>query len=210
MPDCWGIPGVDSGASMSSWLSNFVESSRQLSHWSAGLKSHTSIWLPGLLRPDALLSAMLLNASRRGSVPIESLCLRFEVTRKTPEEVTEPPRDGHYVHGLFLEGAKWDDRQSIMAPIERGDGVTPGTHSLADEFQASFMPVLHAHCEAGTNDHGSSEFLCPVFKTKSRLTKLKLVVPLKFLAGSQASWALAGAALLLEAPVLNSGVPTRT
>lgn len=32
------------------------------------------------------------------------MCLSVEVTKKNREDMTAPPREGSYVHGLFMEG----------------------------------------------------------------------------------------------------------
>lgn len=37
-----------------------------------------------------------------------------EVTKKTPEQIDVPSRDGAYVHGLTLEGARWDDKAGLL------------------------------------------------------------------------------------------------
>ena len=34
------------------------------------------------------------------------MSLVCEVTKKNKEEVTAPPREGAYIHGLFMEGAR--------------------------------------------------------------------------------------------------------
>ena len=37
-----------------------------------------------------------------------------EVTKRTPEQIDVPSRDGAYVHGLTLEGARWDDKAGLL------------------------------------------------------------------------------------------------
>ncbi len=36
------------------------------------------------------------------------MSLACEVTKKNKEEMQSPPREGAYIHGLFMEGARWD------------------------------------------------------------------------------------------------------
>lgn len=36
------------------------------------------------------------------------MCLQCDVTKKTREEFSSLPREGAYVHGMYMEGARWD------------------------------------------------------------------------------------------------------
>ena len=36
------------------------------------------------------------------------MSLACEVTKKTKEEMQSPPREGAMIHGLYIEGARWD------------------------------------------------------------------------------------------------------
>lgn len=36
---------------------------------------------------------------------------------------TEPPEDGIYVYGLFIEGAKWDYKEQMIDEQEAGEMV---------------------------------------------------------------------------------------
>lgn len=58
-----------------------------------------------------LRSSSNLNAqvtARQSSLPLDKMTIETHVTTMTsPEQVQEPPADGAFVHGLFLEGARW-------------------------------------------------------------------------------------------------------
>ncbi len=46
---------------------------------------------------------------------INTLIFMFKVLEYSNETIPEPPLDGVYVYGLYLEGAKWDKkRKSIV------------------------------------------------------------------------------------------------
>lgn len=36
------------------------------------------------------------------------MSLQCDVTKKNREDFSVPPREGAYVHGLYMEGARWD------------------------------------------------------------------------------------------------------
>lgn len=44
----------------------------------------------------------------RNEWPLDRMCLQCDVTKKNREDFSVPPREGAYVHGLYMEGARWD------------------------------------------------------------------------------------------------------
>ena len=44
----------------------------------------------------------------RNEWPLDSMGLHCDVTKKVREDFNSPPREGAYVHGLYMEGARWD------------------------------------------------------------------------------------------------------
>lgn len=54
----------------------------------------------------------------------------MQVTKRTPEQIDGASRDGAYVHGLTLEGARWDDKLGQLDESRPKELFCP-------------MPVLH-------------------------------------------------------------------
>lgn len=48
-----------------------------------------------------------------------------EVTKKQPDQVDAPSRDGAYVHGLVLEGCGWDDKAGVLTDSRPKELFTP-------------------------------------------------------------------------------------
>jgi dynein heavy chain len=66
-------------------------------------------WMPGFFFPQGFMTGALQNHARRYQIPIDTLSFRFEVQREThASQVEKPPRDGIYISGLFLDGARWN------------------------------------------------------------------------------------------------------
>jgi len=55
------------------------------------------------------LTGTLQNYARKSHVEIDLLSFEFKILdRINPMNVLEKPKDGCYVYGMFLEGAKWN------------------------------------------------------------------------------------------------------
>merc|ERR1711959_760214 len=80
----------------------------QLVEWSSELVTPLSLWLPGLFNPTAYLTAAMQVTARRTGAPLDQMTTETHVSTFTkPEQAEAAPEDGAYVHGLFMEGARW-------------------------------------------------------------------------------------------------------
>ena len=58
----------------------------------------------------------------------------MEVTKKSPEQIEAPSREGAFIHGLTLEGARWDDKTGQLEDSRPKELLCP-------------MPVMLVRCE---------------------------------------------------------------
>jgi dynein heavy chain len=73
------------------------------------------MWLSGLHIPETYIAALVQTACRDKGWPLDKSTLYTKVTRFTDSsKVTEKPKYGCYIEGLYLEGAGWDLESSML------------------------------------------------------------------------------------------------
>ncbi len=95
-----------------------------------------------------------------------------------------PPREGAYVHGLFMEGARWDLQTGMIAEARLKELAPP-------------MPVIFIKAIPVDRMDGRNIYECPVYKTKMRGPTFVWTFNLKS-KEKAARWVLGGVALLLQ------------
>lgn len=73
-----------------------------------------SVWLSGFFNPQSFLTAIMQSTARKNELPLDKMCLQCDVTKKQKEDFSSAPREGAYVHGLFMEGARWDAQGGVI------------------------------------------------------------------------------------------------
>jgi dynein heavy chain len=203
VPDKWLAAACPSRRSLAPWLANLQQRIAQLQEWiGSAPELPLVLWLPGLFNPQAFLTAVLQTAARKHNVELDSLRITADVTKRTMDTVDAPARDGQFIHGLFLEGARWDF----------GNGVLET--SLPREMYVQ-MPVLTCRAivsaankdpSGGSGSGGGAKagatasgnvFECPVYRTQQRGPTLIFMSPLRTKV-PPAKWVLAGVAMLME------------
>ena len=129
---------------------------------------------------------------------LDNVVLTNKVTRMDRENLKEPPREGIYVYGLYIEGAKI--RNGILDELKVNEKVL--THP---------MPVIHISAESELNVNVNVNlpkqerrqiYYAPVYKKPHRTDRnyvctLKLECPSGDKAGPDL-WILRGVALLCD------------
>ena len=74
-------------------------------------------WVNAFFIPHSFFTAIIQNHSRKHSIPAENLAFSIKVREDGlgEEEIEEAPEDGVYIHGLHIEGARWDSENSCLA-----------------------------------------------------------------------------------------------
>ncbi|KAM4590913.1 dynein axonemal heavy chain 10 isoform 1-T1 [Odontesthes bonariensis] len=129
IPGIWKKLAPDTLKSLANWMSHFKRRYEQYRDWVE--KGEPKVmWLSGLHIPESYLTAMVQAACRKNGWPLDLSTLYTEVTQyRSEEEVSDKPKQGCFVSGLYLEGAEWD--------IEKGCLVRSKPKNLVVE-----LPIL--------------------------------------------------------------------
>jgi dynein heavy chain len=154
IPRLWGQVSYDSLKSLASYeldLQTRIEFMRRWLH--KGRPSAFPLYL--FFFPQGFLTGVLQNHARQYLVPINTLDFSFRIVRDVEcIEKIKAPKDGVYIYGLWMEGARFDREKGHLEESYPGE-------------MFSEMPTVHF---LPTRDHESAKenYLCPVYKTTVR------------------------------------------
>ena len=143
-----------------------------------------STWLSGLFSPQSFLTAVRQTTARKNDWPLDKTVSQTEVTKKSAEEITAATKDGAFIHGLYMEGARWDDKSGSVE------------ESKPKELYAK-MPVVLVKAAVFTGAEQKDTYVCPVYKTQDRGATFVFEAGLRSKT-PQSKWILGGVALLMD------------
>ncbi|CAG7717651.1 unnamed protein product [Allacma fusca] len=184
VPPSWNKVAYPSTLGLASWYADLLLRVRELETWSTDFLLPPAIWLSGFFNPQSFLTAIMQSTARKQELPLDKMCLQCDVTKKTREEMTVAPKEGACIHGLFMEGARWDVMGGCIAESR-----------LKDLFP--LMPVIFMKAITQDKQDNRSTYECPVYKTRSRGPHYVWTFNLR--TKERASkWVLGGVAILLQ------------
>ena len=139
----------------------------------------------------AFLTSMKQEVTRNHSKEnwaLDDVTYSVDVTSyRSAERVNSSPREGVYVDGLFMEGARWDVGAQII------------DKSQPKEMYVQ-MPIITCRAVPADKAESSGIFMCPVYKTQFRGPTYVFSAQLKT-KSPPARWVLASCALILDVGV---------
>uniref|UniRef100_A0A3Q3KDZ6 AAA+ ATPase domain-containing protein n=1 Tax=Monopterus albus TaxID=43700 RepID=A0A3Q3KDZ6_MONAL len=166
------------------WFTELLERNRQFQAWIFEGRP-SCFWMAGFFNPQGFLTAMRQEITRANKGwALDRMVLCNEVTRWMKDDITQPPTEGVYVYGLYLEGAGWDRRSCKLIDSK-------------PKVLFEMMPVIRMYAENnGVKD--PRLYSCPVYKKPVRTdinyiaaVDLKTLLPPEY-------WILRGVALLCD------------
>ncbi|XP_050294546.1 dynein beta chain, ciliary-like [Anthonomus grandis grandis] len=184
VPESWAVKAYPSMLPLGQWVGDLSLRIKELEGWTTDFSMPAAVWLGGFFNPQSFLTAIMQQTARKNEWPLDKMCLMTDVTKKQKEDFTSAPREGSYVHGLFMEGARWDTQ----------------LNSIADSKLKELFPVVPViFIKAITQDKQDlrNMYDCPVYKTRTRGPTFVWTFNLKT-KEKASKWTLAGVAILLQ------------
>lgn len=114
IPSIWRRLAPDTLKSLANWMVHFDKRFKQYQAW-VNEGEPIVMWLSGLHIPESFLTALVQATCRKNFWPLDKSTLFTTVTHyQSPDDVVERPHSGCYIHGLYLEGAAWDRKNSCL------------------------------------------------------------------------------------------------
>mmetsp|Transcript_7103 Transcript_7103/g.15934 ORF Transcript_7103/g.15934 Transcript_7103/m.15934 type:complete len:721 (-) Transcript_7103:346-2508(-) len=191
-PMSWEKLAWASRDSLGGWVVNLLARQLQLNNWTADLSLPKVTWISGLFNAQAFVNAIKQVTSRKNDWALNKLVTTVDVTKKVAvEEVEGLARDGAYLTGLYIEGARWD--------------MQSGT--LEDSYMKELypkMPIINMRAILAEKEDLRGVYVCPVYKQTERATPgtatpgTGFVFPMQLKTKQPPSkWTMAGVAMLL-------------
>ncbi|XP_016077900.1 PREDICTED: dynein heavy chain 9, axonemal [Miniopterus natalensis] len=184
VPEPWARRAYPSTAGLAAWFLDLLSRVKELEAWMGDFAMPSTVWLTGFFNPQSFLTAIMQSMARKNEWPLDQMALQCDVTKKNREEFRSPPREGAYIHGLFMEGARWDAQAGVITEAKLKDLTPP-------------MPVVFVKAIPADKQDCRSVYPCPVYKTSQRGPTYVWTFNLKT-KENPSKWVLAGVALLLQ------------
>lgn len=193
VPDLWVKYAYASKKDCLNWYEDLLLRCAQLLEYSEELIAPISLWISGMFNPMSYLTAIMQVTARTEGLALDNMTLCTTVLNiENPKNCTDRPEKGAYIHGFFLQGAKW----------ELGRGQDQG--NLMDMIPKELYPELPVVWITSIEKSKIVKigfYDCPVYTTTARGATFVFTANLKMDSeepDAEFVWILAGVGLFMQ------------
>lgn len=153
---------------MSSWVKDLNDRYTFFVDWA--FKQMPSVfWISAFTYPTGFTTGLLQKTSRRTGESIDNLHIDYVFTNNMDGKISEHAKEGAYVRGLFLEGARWNsDKNCLMEnevmslesklPVIQFKPVAKPKKAYGGDLKKYSCPCYYYPIRAGAIDRDSLMF----------------------------------------------------
>ncbi|XP_074661680.1 dynein axonemal heavy chain 6-like [Tubulanus polymorphus] len=173
VPELWANAAYPSLKPLGSWVKDLILRCSFIDLW-IHHNQPKSFWISGFFYPQGFLTGTLQNHARKYNLPIDHLSFKYVVLPSYRDQADvaegmsklqfgeeldmdkemESPEDGVLVHGLFMDGFRWDDERHLLADAKAGEMM-------------SSLPMLHMEPQMDF-EPDEANYVSPLYKTGER------------------------------------------
>jgi dynein heavy chain len=117
VPELWESAAYPSLKPLASWVNDFIERVVFFRQWVDNGTMNT-YWTSAFFFPQGFMTAAMQTYARRTHIAIDTLMFTAEIKPYFKDQVTEGPKDGVNVHGLFIEGCRCNMKSGYLEESE--------------------------------------------------------------------------------------------
>uniref|UniRef100_H2YSE7 AAA+ ATPase domain-containing protein n=1 Tax=Ciona savignyi TaxID=51511 RepID=H2YSE7_CIOSA len=157
VPNLWGSKSYPSLKPLGSYVADLIARLEFFRSWVSNGKPIT-FWISGFFFTQSFLTGTMQNYSRRHQIPIDQLDFRFHLSVRYDSMITNFVQVcGEYIHGLYMEGARWCKEQETMVESRK--------KILYDSIPVIWLEPIRTRDKTDPQDQ---LYECPVYKTSAR------------------------------------------
>merc|ERR1719335_1660613 len=185
LPHWWVKLGFPSQRPLRSWRANLQDRATQLDEWiNDPLNIPKVVDISKLFNPQSFLTAIKQICCQQQQLELDKLQVFTEVTKRDAKGIDAAARDGAFVSGMFLEGARWDINANCLE------------ESKPKEMFFK-MPVVNCKAGTATDREEKNVYICPTYCVPTRRPHYVFPAQLRT-KHPAAKWILGGVAIILD------------
>jgi len=158
VPVMWEEVGYPSLKPLGSWIIDHIDRIEFMSSWlyEGPPKTYS---LPSFFFPQGFMTASLQTYSRKNKIAIDTLKFKTHLRDEFIKDLKESPEYGVNIHGLYLQGARWNMNEGKLADNKKGELFVE-------------VPIIWLEPILETTKDDERAYQCPLYKTSLRKGEL--------------------------------------